>query len=137
VRRALVRLAGRTGRTNRHGVTTIEAPREKLEVAVSARGHSSAPFASTSARAAGGRSASTGRGCNGRSTARRPRGRRRRRRSRLHPPFRVVWSRGFDRLIEFPAVVDDGVAYIGNAAATVHAISMRSGAFAFRTASSA
>ena len=34
---------------------------------------------------------------------------------RLHPPFRLVWSRGLGRLIEFPAVVDQGVAYIGNA----------------------
>ena len=33
---------------------------------------------------------------------------------RLRPPFRVVWSRGLGSLIEFPAVVSDGVAYIGN-----------------------
>ncbi len=46
---------------------------------------------------------------------------------RLRPPFRTVWSVGLTNLIEFPAVVDDGVAYIGNARATVHAISMRFG----------
>jgi len=46
---------------------------------------------------------------------------------RLRPPFRVVWSRGLGSLIEFPAVVDDGVAYIGNADATIRAISMRTG----------
>jgi outer membrane protein assembly factor BamB len=46
---------------------------------------------------------------------------------RLRPPFRVVWSRGLGSLIEFPAVVDDGVAYIGNASATIRAISMRTG----------
>ena len=46
---------------------------------------------------------------------------------RLRPPFRVVWSRGLGSLIEFPAVVADGVAYIGNARATVRAISMRTG----------
>jgi outer membrane protein assembly factor BamB len=46
---------------------------------------------------------------------------------RLRPPFRTVWSRGMGTLIEFPAVVDDGVAYIGNAHATIRAISMRDG----------
>jgi outer membrane protein assembly factor BamB len=46
---------------------------------------------------------------------------------RLRPPFRIVWSVGTGDLIEFPAVVDNGVAYIGNARATIHAISMRTG----------
>ncbi len=46
---------------------------------------------------------------------------------RLRPPFRTVWSVGMGTLIEFPAVVDDGVAYIGNARATIRAISMRFG----------
>src|SRR5204863_1526886 len=32
-------------------------------------------------------------------------------RIRVRPPFRVVWSRGIGTLIEFPAVVSDGVAY--------------------------
>jgi outer membrane protein assembly factor BamB len=51
---------------------------------------------------------------------------------RLRPPFRTVWSRGLGSLIEFPAVVDDGVAYIGNAHATVRAISMRFGTVLWR-----
>jgi outer membrane protein assembly factor BamB len=51
---------------------------------------------------------------------------------RLRPPFRVVWSRGLGSLIEFPAVVDDGVAYIGNARATIRAISMRTGKVLWR-----
>jgi outer membrane protein assembly factor BamB len=46
---------------------------------------------------------------------------------RLRPPFRTVWSRGLGTLIEFPAVVDDGVAYIGNAHASIWALSMRNG----------
>ncbi len=46
---------------------------------------------------------------------------------RLRPPFQIVWSVGLGDLIEFPAVVDDGVAYIGNASATISAISMRNG----------
>jgi outer membrane protein assembly factor BamB len=51
---------------------------------------------------------------------------------RLRPPFRTVWSRGMGSLIEFPAVVDDGVAYIGNQRATVRAISMRDGSVLWR-----
>jgi outer membrane protein assembly factor BamB len=51
---------------------------------------------------------------------------------RLRPPFRVVWSRGLGALIEFPAVVSDGVAYIGNARGTVRALSMRDGRVGWR-----
>jgi outer membrane protein assembly factor BamB len=50
---------------------------------------------------------------------------------RLRPPFRLVWSRGLGQLIEFPAVVADGFAYIGNARGTIRAISMRDGKFAW------
>jgi outer membrane protein assembly factor BamB len=46
---------------------------------------------------------------------------------RLRPPFKTVWSLPLGGLIEFPAVVEDGVAYIGNAHASVRAISMRFG----------
>ena len=45
----------------------------------------------------------------------------------IRPPFRVVWSRGLGTLIEFPAVVQDGVAYIANARGTVRALDMRNG----------
>ena len=45
----------------------------------------------------------------------------------VRPPFRVVWSRGLGTLIEFPAVVEDGVAYIANARGTVRALDMRNG----------
>ena len=33
---------------------------------------------------------------------------------KVRPPFKVVWSRGVGSLVEFPAVVADGVAYVGN-----------------------
>ncbi|MDX6466130.1 MAG: hypothetical protein QOI27_1170 [Gaiellaceae bacterium] len=46
---------------------------------------------------------------------------------RLRPPFRTVWSIALGGLIEFPAVVDNGVAYVGNAKATIYAVSMRFG----------
>ncbi|NUR78425.1 MAG: PQQ-binding-like beta-propeller repeat protein [Thermoleophilia bacterium] len=48
-------------------------------------------------------------------------------RLKIRPPFRVVWSRGLGSLIEFPAVVKDGVAYIANAQGTVTALDMRNG----------
>lgn len=50
----------------------------------------------------------------------------------VRPPFRVVWSRGLGSLIEFPAVVSDGVAYIGNIHGTVRALSMRDGTVLWR-----
>ena len=50
----------------------------------------------------------------------------------VRPPFRVVWSRGLGSLIEFPAVVSDGVAYIGNIRGTIRALSMRNGTVLWR-----
>jgi outer membrane protein assembly factor BamB len=52
----------------------------------------------------------------------------------VRPPFRVVWSRGLGTLVEFPAVVSDGVAYIGNNLGTVRAISMTDGRVVWRRA---
>ncbi len=46
---------------------------------------------------------------------------------RLRPPFRVVWSRGLGSLVEFPAVVSEGVAYIANFRGTVYALDMKTG----------
>ena len=51
---------------------------------------------------------------------------------RVRPPFRVVWSRGLGTLIEFPAVVADGVAYIANARGSISALSMRNGQVIWR-----
>jgi len=47
---------------------------------------------------------------------------------RVRPPFKVVWSKGVGSLIEFPAVVAEGVAYIGNYHGTIYALNMTSGA---------
>jgi outer membrane protein assembly factor BamB len=51
---------------------------------------------------------------------------------RLRPPFRIVWTRGVGALMEFPAVVSNGFAYVGNIRGTVRAISMRDGKVAWR-----
>jgi outer membrane protein assembly factor BamB len=45
----------------------------------------------------------------------------------LRPPFKVVWSRGVGALVEFPAVVSEGVAFVGNFKGTIFAIEMRKG----------
>jgi outer membrane protein assembly factor BamB len=46
---------------------------------------------------------------------------------KLRPPFRVVWRRGLGGLLEFPAVVWEGVAYISNLRGYLHALSMKDG----------
>ena len=40
---------------------------------------------------------------------------------RLRPPFRVAWSRGIGYLVEFPAVISEGIAYVGNYKGHVYA----------------
>jgi outer membrane protein assembly factor BamB len=51
---------------------------------------------------------------------------------RVRPPFKVVWSRGLESLVEFPAVVQDGVAYVANARGTIWALNMRTGKVIWR-----
>jgi outer membrane protein assembly factor BamB len=46
---------------------------------------------------------------------------------RLRPPFRAVWQRGMKGLVEFPAVVWEGVAYLNNISGVLRAIDMRNG----------
>ncbi len=52
---------------------------------------------------------------------------------KVRPPFRVVWSRGVGSLVEFPAVVADGVAYVGNYKGHIYALNMRNGAVLWQT----
>src|SRR5262249_58843417 len=52
--------------------------------------------------------------------------------SRPPPPFKVIWSKGLGSLLEFPAVVSDGVAYIVTYRGTVWALSMRFGTVVWR-----
>ena len=132
VRGARVRLDGKSERTDRHGDTEFKAPRRRFTVSVSAKGYSPATFrvnfrhrkwqtlriyqpdlqwpvyGATKART----QAPTD--------------------IRLRPPFRLIWSRGLGHLIEFPAVVWNGFAYIGSQYGTVQAVSMRSGKIAWR-----
>jgi outer membrane protein assembly factor BamB len=50
----------------------------------------------------------------------------------LRPPFRRVWSRGVGSLVEFPAVVDQGVAFVANYKGHVYALRMANGAVVWR-----
>jgi outer membrane protein assembly factor BamB len=133
VRNAVVRIGRHVDRTNRHGAAGIRVPlRRPLNVTVKARGYSSRKIREPFQR----RRKVTIRiyrpalqwplyGASAlRSQAQTE--------IALRPPFRVVWSRGMGSLIEFPAVVSDGVAYIGNAHGTIRALSMRFGSLVWR-----
>jgi outer membrane protein assembly factor BamB len=50
----------------------------------------------------------------------------------LRPPFRVVWRRSMGSLLEFPAVVWNGVAYANNMAGILQAVSMKNGRVLWR-----
>jgi outer membrane protein assembly factor BamB len=125
---AVVRLWGRSARTDPHGVAEIRVPwRRPLHVNVNVRGY-------------GGRTVYEDFAAHRKLTVRVYRPDLQwplygavdtRTQSQVHirlrPPFHTVWAVPMGGLIEFPAVVSDGVAYIGNATATVHAISMVKG----------
>jgi outer membrane protein assembly factor BamB len=128
-----VSLWGKRGRTDKHGVTTIEGPRKRLLVRVEAKGYTPATVRLNFQRRRqtiriyqpdlqwpvyGATKARTQAPVD----------------IRLRPPFRLIWSRGLGQLIEFPAVVWNGFAYIGNQHGLIHAISMRSGKFAWQHA---
>ena len=50
----------------------------------------------------------------------------------LRPPFRVVWHRYMGSLLEFPAVVWNGVAYANNMGGILQALSMKTGRVLWR-----
>jgi eukaryotic-like serine/threonine-protein kinase len=51
---------------------------------------------------------------------------------RVRPPFRIVWSRNLYALVEFPAVVSDGIAYVWNGSGYLFALSMQDGSILWR-----
>lgn len=51
---------------------------------------------------------------------------------RLRPPFRRVWSRELRGLLEFPAIVWDGVAYVNNFRGSLRALSMNDGSLLWK-----
>jgi outer membrane protein assembly factor BamB len=129
---AQVKLLQQSGRTDGHGVTLIDAPRRRLNVSVSARGYSPVhvrlDFKHRPRQTIRIYQPALQWPVYGADPARTQT------QAHLHlrPPFRLIWSRGLGHLIEFPAVVWNGFAYIGNQASTVQALSMRSGKLAWR-----
>ena len=130
---ALVGLWYRSARTDRHGVAEIVVPaRRDLNVTVRARGYGSRTvyepfvrFRHVTVRIYRPQLQWPVYGATpSRSQAQQY--------IRLRPPFRTVWAVPLGGLIEFPAVVDDGVAYVGNFKGTLHAISMRFGTILWR-----
>jgi len=133
VRGATVRLWRRAARTNRHGEAVVRVPnRRSMYVTVNARGFGGRKLFEPFKRFR-------------RVTVRvyRPSLQWRlygatpsRSQAQVHihlrPPFRTVWYVPLGGLVEFPAVVDDGVAYVGNRSGTVYAISMRVGRVLWR-----
>ncbi len=132
VRGARVTIRSRHERTDRHGVAVLREPRRRLVVRVSARGYTPVRvrldflrrrkqsiriyqpklqwplYGATPARSEAPPNI------------------------KLRPPFRLVWGQSMGGLIEFPAVVWDGVAYIGDQHSLVNAVSMRNGAILWR-----
>jgi len=129
---AVVRVSGRIGRSGRDGVAEILVPRLRpLDVTIRARG-----FSTRVIREDFGQRRATIRiyqpSAQWPMYGATPSRAQAQTHIRLRPPFRQVWSLGMGSLIEFPAVVDDGVAYIGNARATIRAVSMRFGKVIWR-----
>ncbi|MDX6480755.1 MAG: hypothetical protein QOG85_1265 [Gaiellaceae bacterium] len=123
---ARVRLLHRKATTNHRGIAVFRGPKRRLTVAVSARRYTAAHV-----RLNFHRRMQTVRiyqprlqwplyGATLQRTQAQPN-------IRIRPPFRLVWSRSVGSLIEFPAVVWNGQAYIGDLRATIRAVSMRSG----------
>jgi len=133
VRGALVRVAGHPGRTDRHGIARIKIPhRGRLVVSIARRGydpyrqrlrfsnrpvHAVRVFQTKLQWPMYGASPSR--------TQTQPN-------IRVRPPFRLVWSRAVGALIEFPAIVDDEVAFVSNFKGSIRAYSMRNGATVWR-----
>ena len=124
---AHVRLLHRKATTDRHGVAELRGPKRRLEVRISARNYTAVRVALNYRR----RREHTIRiyqprlqwpvyGATPQRTQAQPA-------IKIRPPFHIVWSRAMGGLIEFPAVVWDGAAYIGNYHSTIRAVSMRSG----------
>ena len=133
VRGALVKVAGHPGRTDRHGIARIKIPhRGRLTVTVHRRGYDQykqrLQFANRPVHAV--RVFQTKLqwpmyGAIQTRTQAQPY-------IHIRPPFKLIWSRPVGALIEFPAIVDDEVAFVSNFHGTVTAISMRNGKLVWR-----
>jgi outer membrane protein assembly factor BamB len=126
VKGARVRVHNLHGVTNRHGVVVLRGQRRRLGVSVSRRGYTPVRVRLNFERR--------------RQTIRvfqprlqwpiygaNPARTQSQTAIKVRPPFHLVWSTNMGHLIEFPAVVWDGVAFVGNQRSVIRAVSMRSG----------
>ena len=134
VARARVHLGRVAARTNRRGVAVLRRPRHRrlLPLRVSAKGYDTRELhVNVRRKPLSGvrifrRSLQwTLYGANDARTQTQPS-------IHLRPPFRVIWSRPLGGLLEYPAVVTDGVAYIGNAWGSVRELAMGNGTLGWR-----
>ena len=133
VRGATVRVDEHPGYTNRRGRARILLPhRGKLVVTVSRRGYDAyrqrLPFSNKPLHAVRVYRTSTQwtmYGATPQRTQANPN-------IQVRPPFRLVWSVPTGALIEFPAVVDQRVAYISNFRGSIRAYSMKDGSTVWR-----
>ncbi len=133
VRHARVTVSGHAARTDRHGVARILLPhRGRLVTTVSKRGYDplrrrvrfvNRPLVAV--RVFQTKLQWTMYGASSKRTQAHPY-------IRLRPPFRLVWSRPIGALIEFPAVVDEEVAFVSNFRGSIRAYSMRTGGTVWR-----
>jgi outer membrane protein assembly factor BamB len=127
VRGARVAVAGETIAARRNGVAEVGVPRKRVRIRVSAPGY----------RARGVRVDFRGRRVRNVSLWRPatqwrmygvdPARTQAHTGIKIRPPFRIAWKRGLRGLLEFPAVVWEGVAYVSNIHGTLYALSMKSG----------
>ena len=132
---AVVRVLGRPGKTNRHGVARILLPhRGRLVTTVAKRGYD--PYKQrlrftnrplVAVRVFQTKLQWSMYGASPHRTQQQPY-------IRIRPPFRLVWSKPVGALIEFPAVVSDEVAFVSNFRGVVRAFSMRTGDLVWRRA---
>lgn len=132
VRRARVTVGEASARTSRNGVARLASARKNARVQLSARGYMPRTVRvrvgddAVAVLALWRRSTQwTMYGATASRTQAHPA-------IRLRPPFRRVWTRNMHGLLEFPAVVWEGVAYINNIHGYLTALSMKNGRVLWR-----
>jgi outer membrane protein assembly factor BamB len=133
VKRAVVRVRGSVGRADDEGVTRVEVgDSTRIRARISAPGYIATRL-SLSVRSDRPVTVRVWRrnlqwplyGANAARTQSQPA-------SKLRPPYRVVWRQEFRALLEYPATVWQGVAYLLTYGARLQAISMKDGKFLWR-----
>jgi outer membrane protein assembly factor BamB len=133
VRRAVVRTSGDAARPDRRGVARVEVPRRRRARAhVWARGYIPRNVSLSVRRQRPHRVEIWRRDLQWALYGATPARTQAHPAIRARPPFRVVWKRSMRSLLEFPATVWEGVAYVTNYRGYLTAVSMRNGRILWR-----